>query len=93
MGGITHDQQEVVDVQLESIPFSKISPPTHFYTNEFSHIFQVITDTYGVPTYKEANPSVMTSITFPFFFGVMFGDIGHGSILLMAGALLTAFSD
>ena len=78
---------------MENIPFSNISPLTFFYTNEFSHIFQVITDTYGVPTYKEANPSVLTSITFPFFFGIMFGDIGHGSILMIAGGLLTIFAD
>jgi len=63
-------------------------PPTHFYTNEFSWIYQVITNTYGVPGYKEANPALFTSITFPFLFGVMFGDIGHGAIILMVGVFL-----
>lgn len=53
----------------------------------------MITDTYGVPSYKEANPSVLSSITFPFFFGIMFGDIGHGSIIMIIGVLLTMFSD
>lgn len=42
-------------------------------------------DTYGVAQYKEANPAVLTLVTFPFFFGVMFGDLGHGSLILMAG--------
>lgn len=83
----------MIDIQLESVSFSKISPPTHFYTNEFSFVFQVITDTYGIPTYKEANPSVISSITFPFFFGIMFGDIGHGSIIMIFGLLITFFSD
>lgn len=27
------------------------------------------------------NPTVITIASFPFFFGVMFGDMGHGSIL------------
>jgi V-type H+-transporting ATPase subunit a len=42
-------------------------------------------NTYGVPNYKEANPGVFTCITFPFLFGVMFGDIMHGSLLLAFG--------
>lgn len=39
-------------------------------------------NTYGIPRYKEINPGFFTIITFPFLFGVMFGDILHGGILL-----------
>lgn len=39
-------------------------------------------DTYGTPNYKEANPAVFACVTFPFLFGVMFGDVMHGSMLL-----------
>jgi len=46
---------------------------------------------YGVPTYLEANPALFTIVTFPFFFGMMFGDMGHGSIYLAIGAVLTLF--
>jgi V-type H+-transporting ATPase subunit a len=41
-----------------------------------------------VPLYKEVNPAVFATVTFPFLFGVMFGDIFHGLILLVFGALL-----
>jgi V-type H+-transporting ATPase subunit a len=36
----------------------------------------------------EANPAVLTIVTFPFFFGMMFGDMGHGSVLFFIGATL-----
>jgi len=62
---------------------SKDAPPTFFKTNEFIYPFQEIVNTYGVPRYKEVNPALFTIVTFPFLFGVMFGDIGHGLLLLI----------
>lgn len=58
------------------------APPTYFKTNDLTFPFQEIVNTYGVPRYREANPALFTIVTFPFLFGVMFGDIGHGLILL-----------
>lgn len=48
----------------------------------------MITDTYGVPRYKEINPSLFSLMTFPFLFGVMFGDMGHGGLLMLFGIFL-----
>jgi V-type H+-transporting ATPase subunit a len=66
-------------------------PPTSFPLNKFTGTFQNIVDTYGVPRYKEVNPGLFTIITFPFLFGVMYGDIGHGIIItLVAFGLIMA---
>jgi V-type H+-transporting ATPase subunit a len=43
--------------------------------------------------YKEVNPAVFAIVTFPFLFGVMFGDIGHGTLLLLAGILMCIFEE
>ena len=70
-----------------------VKPPTMFKTNEFTAGFQEIINTYGIPNYKEVNPTVFACVTFPFLFGVMFGDIGHGAILLSVGIFLCLFSE
>lgn len=57
-------------------------------------------NTYGLPRYKEVNPGLFTVVTFPFLFGVMFADIGHGYeiiitfrfCLLMAGLYMVIFN-
>jgi len=43
--------------------------------------------------YKEVNPAIFACVTFPFLFGVMFGDIGHGGLLLITGILMVLFND
>lgn len=67
--------------------------PTYFKQNEFTTQFQAIIDTYGVPKYKEINPTVFSIVTFPFLFGVMFGDIGHGFILFLLASFVCMFGE
>mmetsp|Transcript_1114 Transcript_1114/g.1000 ORF Transcript_1114/g.1000 Transcript_1114/m.1000 type:complete len:599 (-) Transcript_1114:4-1800(-) len=69
------------------------TPPTYIKSNEFLEAFQLIVNTYGIPAYKEVNPAFFTIITFPFLFGVMFGDIGHGLILFLFASYLCLASD
>ena len=73
---------------LETVDEDWPTPPTHFETNKYTVAFQQFVNTYGTPRYKEINPALFTAATFPFLFGVMYGDIGHGSCLALAGFLL-----
>lgn len=62
-----------------------IKPPTYIKSNEFTWAFQEIVNTYGIPMYKEVNPAIFAMVSFPFLFGVMFGDMGHGLLLFIFG--------
>ena len=64
------------------------TPPTHFETNAFTYAYQEFVNTYGVPRYKEINPALFTAVTFPFLFGMMYGDVGHGTCIFLAGLYL-----
>lgn len=82
VGGVTVSATLVTD---DLVAKGAVNPPTHFKKSEFMGAFQELVDTYGVPRYQEANPALFAIVTFPFVFGIMYGDIGHGSLLLAAG--------
>jgi len=63
--------------------YTSESPPTYFESSKVITAFQSVVDAYGVARYREMNPTVFTIVTFPFLFAIMFGDIGHGLLMLM----------
>ena len=75
------------------VPAASDRYPTYFETNSFTASAHEIIETYGVAEYGEANPAFFTVVTFPFLFGVMFGDIAHGSILFAFGLYLVFWAE
>lgn len=73
---------------MEPVSNTTATPPTHFHTNKYTWAFQEFVNTYGIPRYREINPALFTAASFPFLFGVMYGDIGHGTILALGGLYL-----
>ncbi|KAL5510452.1 hypothetical protein EMCRGX_G005994 [Ephydatia muelleri] len=96
-----HTVQEALNrgTQLSGSPISAIvnristpeTPPTYYKVNKFTSGFQAIVESYGVASYRELNPTPYAIITFPFLFGVMFGDIGHGLMMLIFACVLIIF--
>lgn len=89
----SQNKQNKSTAYLEDLPLDEDSiPPTLILTNEFTDAFQQVVNTYGIPRYREINPGYFTIITFPFLFGIMYGDIGHGLILLLFALYLCIFN-
>ena len=64
------------------------NPPTKIQNHSFIKPFETITKLYGLPHYDEIDPTPLIAITFPLLFGFMFGDAGHGIVLLAVGLAL-----
>jgi V/A-type H+-transporting ATPase subunit I len=50
--------------------------------------FVPLVRSYGVPRYGEFDPVLLFAIAYLTLFGAMFGDVGHGAVILVASAFL-----
>lgn len=66
----------------------KHNPPVRHKNNFFAKPFEYYTQMYGTPNYSEIDPSMFLAITYSLLFGIMFGDVGHGILLLIASIVM-----
>ena len=50
--------------------------------------FAMLVTAYGLPKYRELEPTVFVAASFLLMFGMMFGDVGHGGVLALIGLSL-----
>ncbi len=50
--------------------------------------FEKLIQNFSYPKYGEINPTVPFALSFLILFGVMFGDVGHGFVLVIVGHFL-----
>ncbi|XP_030377186.1 V-type proton ATPase 116 kDa subunit a [Scaptodrosophila lebanonensis] len=83
-----HDGLFFPPILLRSSRKMRHTPPTYFRLNKFTQGFQNLIDAYGMADYREINPAPYTIITFPFLFAIMFGDMGHGTLMVSFACIL-----
>ena len=47
--------------------------------------FERIIDLYAPPLYGSVDPTIFLALTFPLFFGMIMGDVGHAALLALVG--------
>lgn len=76
-------------VHIEILPISETDKiPIVMKNMFFVKPFEFFMHLYTLPTYKEMDPSFFLFVTFPFFFGLMLGDVGYGFLTLILFSLL-----
>ncbi len=63
-------------------------PPTKLKNPKIFKPYEMYVKMYGLPNYREMDPTIFVAITYSFIFGIMFGDAGQGLCLLIGGLLL-----
>lgn len=53
----------------------------------FLQIFEKLTVGFGVPKSDEVDPTILWLVTYPLFFGFMFGDVGNGFVVMIVSAI------
>ncbi|MCX5808940.1 MAG: V-type ATP synthase subunit I [Proteobacteria bacterium] len=51
---------------------------------------QLLTEMFGLPSYRGFDPTPFMQLNFYIFFGICFSDVGYGLMLIITGAYLTA---
>lgn len=64
-------------------------PPTKIRNNWLFRPFETLISMYGTPSYGEKDPTPFFAVSYLLLFGAMFGDLGQGLIILLAGLFLS----
>lgn len=82
------DGIEDLEIEVQEADGDKrITPPTKLKNGWFSKPFGMFVEMYGLPSYGELDPTPFVAITYSLLFGMMFGDLGQGLVLMLLGFL------
>ncbi len=80
-------------VQCVEIPVDKKGAsekiPVKLKNNWFIRPFEMFVKMYGLPSYNTFDPTPYVAVTYMILFGLMFGDVGQGLLVMLLGLLLT----
>jgi len=74
--------------EIAGVKSGKVKVPVLLKHPGFFRPFEMLVSSYGLPEYTFIDPTIFVAVSFLVMFGMMFGDVGHGAILMSLGWLL-----
>jgi V/A-type H+-transporting ATPase subunit I len=79
--------ERVADIGAAVMPLRHppgVQPPTLLAQEGASRAFAPLVETYATVPYADVNPSLLAGLAYVLMFGMMFADVGHGALLVLA---------
>ena len=73
--------------EIDRVKEGKEKVPVSLNHGAFVKGFEGVVFSYGAPLYGTIDPTPLVAVFFTVLFGIMFGDLGHGLVLLLLGIL------
>lgn len=84
-----NERLERLDAAVVELPHPQwVDPPTLLRPVPVEQPFRPLVQSYGTSRYRDVDPTLFTVVSFVVMFGMMFGDVGHGLLLVLIGLLL-----
>ncbi len=78
----------ILDIEDKELDRSRYKIPTRLKNSKFFRPFEMLVNMYGVPSYYEKDPTSFVAISYMLLFGAMFGDVGQGLLIFLAGIFI-----
>jgi len=96
VGWAPEPELERLSVRLQPLGASLVTlrnppgspPPTLLAPAPAADPFRPLLTTYGMPPYEDVDPTVFVAVTYALMFGMMFGDVGDGLLIVLAALVL-----
>lgn len=85
----SHGQRVILSFSGDEDTDARHVRPTRLKNHWLVRPFEFLVKTYGTPGYYETDPTWFIGLTYMLLFGMMFGDLGQGLVLLCAGIALS----
>ena len=85
---VTSQLKRICEDEVITRSWASKNGPTRLHNPKSVAIFEKLTVGFGIPKSDEVDPTVLWLITYPIFFGFMFGDVGNGIVVMIISSLI-----